>query len=72
MYLRSSPRWSRPGISIAVHIDYTEDLFGTFNDENDRAVVRKVVTEELSLAGMSVFGLRAEVDAALKGLSPHK
>lgn len=57
------------GLAIAV---YTEELFGTFNDEDNRAVVRKVVTEELLLAGMSVFGPRAEVDAALKGLSLHK
>ena len=57
------------GLAIAV---YTEELFGTFNDEDNRAAVRKVVTEDLSLAGMSVFGTRADVDAALKGLSLHR
>jgi hypothetical protein len=57
------------GLAIAV---YTEELFGTFNDEDNRAVVRKVATEDLTLAGMSVFGPRADVDAALKGLSLHR
>ena len=28
--------------------------------------------EELSLAGLSVYGIRADVDAALKGLSLHR
>lgn len=57
------------GLAIAV---YPEELFGTFNDEDNRAVVRKIATEDLSLAGMSVFGTRADVDAALKGLSLHR
>jgi hypothetical protein len=57
------------GLAIAV---YTEELFGTFNDEDNRAVVRKVATQDLTLAGMSVFGPRAGVDAALKGLSLHR
>ncbi|WP_326855646.1 DUF2000 domain-containing protein [Actinocrinis sp.] len=57
------------GLAIAV---YPEELFGTFNDEDNRAVVRKTATEDLSLAGMSVFGTRADVDGALKGLSLHR
>jgi hypothetical protein len=57
------------GVKMAI---YTDELFGTMNDEDNRAVVRKVATEELSLAGISVFGPRADVDATLKGLSLHK
>jgi hypothetical protein len=57
------------GLAIAI---YTDELFGTFNDEDNRAAVRKVVTEDLTLAGMSVYGSRQDVDAALKGLSLHR
>ncbi len=56
-------------LSVAI---YPEELFGTFNDEDNRAVVRKVATEDLSLAGLSVYGPRADVDAALKGLYLHR
>ena len=56
-------------LNIAV---YPEELFGTFNDEDNRAVVRKIATEDLSLAGLSVYGQRTHVDAALKGLSLHR
>jgi hypothetical protein len=51
---------------------YPEELFGTFTDEDNRATVRKIATDELSLAGISVYGSRADVDAALKGLSLHR
>jgi hypothetical protein len=51
---------------------YPEELFGTFNDEDNRAAVRKIATEEMTLAGLSVYGTRADVDAALKGLSLHR
>jgi hypothetical protein len=57
------------GLAVAV---YPEELFGTFNDEDNRATVRKIATEEMSLAGLSVYGTRADVDAALKGLSLHR
>lgn len=57
------------GLSVAV---YPEELFGTYNDEDNRAVVRKIVTEDLILAGACVYGPCAEVDAALKGLSLHR
>jgi len=57
------------GVTLCV---YPEELFSTFNDEDNRAVVRKIATEELSLAGLSVYGTRADVDAALKGLSLHR
>jgi hypothetical protein len=51
---------------------YPEDLFGTFNDDDNRAVVRKIATDDLILAGLCVYGTRADVDAALKGLSLHR
>jgi hypothetical protein len=57
------------GLTLCV---YPEELFGTFNDADNRAAVRKLGTEDLSLAGLSVYGPRAAVDAALKGLSLHR
>jgi hypothetical protein len=56
---------------LAVSV-YPEELFGTFNDEDNRAVVRKIPTEDMNLAGLAVYGPRAAVDAALKGLSLHR
>lgn len=51
---------------------YPEDLFGAFDDDDNRAVVRKIATEDLVLAGLCVYGTRADVDEALKGLSLHR
>ncbi|MFB9903375.1 DUF2000 family protein [Allokutzneria oryzae] len=56
-------------LSIAV---YTEELFATGNDEDNRAQVRAVSTEELNLVGFAVHGSRNAVDKALKGLSLHR
>jgi hypothetical protein len=66
---RAHRRALERGVKTAV---YTDELFGTMNDEDNRAVVRKVATGDLSFAGISVFGPRADVDATLKGLSLHK
>ncbi|WP_086819787.1 DUF2000 domain-containing protein [Allokutzneria sp. NRRL B-24872] len=55
-------------LSIAV---YTEELFSTGNDEDNRAEVRAVATADLNLVGFAVHGPRNAVDKALKGLSLH-
>ena len=57
------------GLAMCV---YPEELFGTFNDEDNRAAVRKLATEDLSLAGISVYGSKTDVNGALKGLSLHR
>ncbi len=57
------------GLAMSI---YPEELFGTFNDQDNRAVVRKMATEDMTLAGLAVYGPRKAVDAALKGLSLHK
>ncbi len=57
------------GLSVAV---YTEELFKTDNDDDNRAAVRAVPADDLNLAGLAVFGRRGEVDQVLKGLSLHK
>lgn len=55
-------------LSVSV---YTEELFATGNDVDNRAAVRAVPTEKLALVGIGVHGSRNAVDKALKGLSLH-
>ncbi|KAA9158932.1 DUF2000 domain-containing protein [Amycolatopsis acidicola] len=55
-------------LAVAV---YTEELFATGNDVDNRAAVRAVETEKLALVGIAVHGPRNAVDKALKGLSLH-
>jgi hypothetical protein len=50
---------------------YTEDMFATGNDVDNRAVVRAVRAGDLRLVGLAVYGRRNDVDKALKGLSLH-
>ena len=51
---------------------FTDDLFQTGNDDDNRAAVRAVPTEKLALAGMAVHGPRNAVDKILKGASLHR
>jgi hypothetical protein len=50
---------------------YSEELFATNNDVDNRAAVHAVPTEKLALVGIAMHGRRNAVDKALKGLSPH-
>jgi hypothetical protein len=50
---------------------YTDDLFGTGNDVDNRAAVAAVATEDLDLAGFAVAGDRRTVDKALDRLRLH-
>jgi len=50
---------------------YTEDMFATGNDEDNRAVVRAVAAAELRFAGIAVYGPRNAVDKLLKGVTLH-
>jgi hypothetical protein len=56
------------GLKTAV---YTEELFKTGNDDDNRAAVRAVPADELRLVGLAVYGRRNDVDRALKGLALH-
>ena len=56
--------------SIATSV-YTDDMFSTFNDEANRAAVRRVATGELGLAGFGLLGDRRQVDKALDRLRLH-
>ena len=51
---------------------FTEELFATNNDGDNRAAVKAVRGEDLRLAGMAVRGERKAIDKALKGLSLHR
>ena len=61
-------RASGRGLATAV---YTEDLFATDNDDDNRAVVRAVEAAGLNLVGVAVYGPRNSVDKVLKGASLH-
>ncbi|GIH11964.1 DUF2000 domain-containing protein [Rugosimonospora africana] len=50
---------------------YTEDMFATDNDADNRAVVRAVQAADLRLVGLAAYGRRNDVDKALKGLALH-
>jgi hypothetical protein len=50
---------------------FTSDLFATTNDQDNRAAVRAVTTEQLDLVGMAVYGPRNAVDKVTKGAIMH-
>jgi hypothetical protein len=50
---------------------YTEELFGTGNDDDNRAAVRAVDADQLNLVGVAVHGPRNAVDKICKGLILH-
>ncbi|QFU90901.1 DUF2000 domain-containing protein [Amycolatopsis sp. YIM 10] len=56
------------GLKLAV---FTEELFGTGNDTDNRAAVAAVPTEKLNLVGIALHGPKNAVDKALKGASLH-
>ncbi|MDF2910193.1 MAG: hypothetical protein K0Q56_1074 [Sporolactobacillus laevolacticus] len=60
-------------LSRAIHFSlYTEELFDTSNDEDNRAVVKACRSEDLHIVGMAMYGPKNTVDKVLKGLSLHK
>ena len=50
---------------------YTEELFKTDNDADNRAAVRAAEADRLNLVGLAVYGPRNAVDKVLKGLALH-
>jgi hypothetical protein len=56
------------GMCISV---FTEDLFRTGNDRDNRAAVRGVGRHELNLVGLALHGPRNVVDKVLKGARLH-
>jgi hypothetical protein len=66
---RAFGRAQARGLPTAV---FTDDLFATDNDVDNRAAVAKVATEDLTLAGFAVVGPRRTVDKALDKLRLHR
>jgi hypothetical protein len=56
------------GLAVAV---YTDDLFATGNDVDNRAAVRAVATDDLVLAGFAVAGPARTVDKVVDRLRLH-
>jgi hypothetical protein len=50
---------------------YTEELFKTFNDEDNRAKVAEYKTDELNLVGIGMIGKKNHVSKLTKGLKLH-
>lgn len=63
--------WERTRARELRPVVFTDELFSTGNDADNRAVVRAVPAEKLSLAGLAVHGPRTSVDKVVKGLTLH-
>jgi hypothetical protein len=50
---------------------YTAELFSTGRDEDNRAAVKAVATDELELVGLALRAPHKPVDAVLRGLKRH-
>ncbi len=51
---------------------FTEDLFATNNDKDNRAAVRARQQEELSIVGMALWAEKKIADKVLDGLKLHQ
>lgn len=51
---------------------YTENLFLTGNDRDNRAAVRAVRRDSLDLVGIAVYGRKNAVDKVMKGAAMHR
>ena len=62
------------GRALAREMDiavYIEDMFKTGHDADNRAAVRAVAVQEMSLVGLAVYGPKNAVDKIFKGLRLH-
>ena len=62
-------RAERREVPIAI---YTNEMFATGNDEDNRAAVRAVATDQLDLVGIAVRAPHRDADAILRGLNRHR
>lgn len=65
---RAFDRATGRGLTVAV---YTDELFATGNDHDNRKAIVAVATEKLALAGIAVCGDRRTVDKTLDRLRLH-
>jgi hypothetical protein len=66
---RSLDRALARGIVPAI---YTEQLFATGNDVDNRAAVTAVAQADLNVVGIALRGQRRDVDKVTKGLTLHR
>jgi hypothetical protein len=50
---------------------FTEELFETYNDIDNREMVANYSTEDLNLVGLAIRGKKNQVDRMLKGYGLH-
>jgi hypothetical protein len=50
---------------------YTAELFATGRDEDNRAAVKAVATDDLELVGLALRAPHKAADAVLRGLKRH-
>ncbi|MBC6461425.1 DUF2000 domain-containing protein [Actinomadura sp. HBU206391] len=65
---RAHARALSRGLLVGV---YTEELFATGNDDDNRAALVAVPADELRLVGLAIHGPRNAVDKVMKGLPLH-
>ena len=68
--LLTAMRERAAGRSLPMMI-YTEDLFATGNDDDNRAAVQAVAAADLNLVGVAVYGPRNAIDKVFKGARLH-
>lgn len=61
-------RATERGMKLAI---FTQELFSTGDDIENRAAVRAVPAHDLDLVGLALCDLKKEVDWAIKGLKFH-
>lgn len=61
-------RAERRGVTLAI---YTNEMFATGNDDDNRAAVRAVATDDLDLVGIALRAPHRDADAVLRGLDRH-
>ena len=62
------------GRALARQLDvavYIEEMFKTGNDDDNRAAVRAVPAQEMTLVGLAIYGPKNAMDKVLKGLQLH-
>jgi len=50
---------------------YTEEIFKTYNDTDNRAKVAEYETDDLNLVGIGMIGKKNHIDRLTKGLKLH-
>ena len=65
---RSHSRATGRGVALAI---YTAEMFTTGTDEENRAAVRAVRTDDLDLVGLGLRAGHRDADAVLRGLGRH-